>query len=58
MKWEYRSLRKSTTYHNQLNGNEYVLEEDFFVLIGAFTQQGIDNILITLFNLIIFILFY
>jgi len=44
MKWEYRSLRKSTTYRNQLNGNEYVLEEDILVLIGAFTQQGIDKI--------------
>jgi hypothetical protein len=43
MKWEYHSLRKSATYHNQLNGNEYVLGQDFLVLVGAFTQQGTDK---------------
>lgn len=41
MKLEYYTSRKSASYYNRLNTGEYAISEDFLVLLGALTQQGI-----------------
>ncbi|KAG5316779.1 GRID2 protein, partial [Acromyrmex insinuator] len=42
IKWEYYCNRKtkSAAYWNQLNPNKPTISDNFFILLGAFSQQG------------------
>lgn len=46
IKWEYhqnRNTTKSANYWKQLNPSEQTVSDKLFILLGAFSQQGIVN---------------